>query len=173
MLFRSNITFIVLNNSYDIEIPKLSKSSRHFGAQIYTEGFSNALYQIELKLSWAGKKPGIISHNLDKLYVKNNGKAGKTYNVYFADSKLKGANEKDLMKGKPLKVLFVTFDNKNESDVGSPVFNKKTNEFIGMKIRVDKSADGKSDEYSVVSSVEFIKLMKKIGIIKKKPWYRF
>ena len=67
----------------------------------------------------------------------------------------------------------MTFKDNHESDEGSPVYNIKTNEFLGMIIRREKSADGKSYEYSAVSSVEFIKLMKKQGIIKKKPWYRF
>jgi hypothetical protein len=169
-----NITLIVLDKSYDVEIPKMSILYGHKDSQVYIECFNNVLYQLDFKLSWAGKKLNILSHNLDQFYVKNKGKAGKTFNVYFADARFKGIDEKELMKGKKsIKVLYLTLEKKYECDMGSPVYDTKTNEFLGMIIRDDKNEDGKSYEYKAVSSVEFIKLMKKQGIIKKKPWYRF
>ena len=171
----NNISFIVLNKSYDIEISKLSKNLRHNGAAIYNECYNDPVNNMDFKLTWEGKKPNIHAPDPEKLFVVNNGNAGEAINLCFRERKYIGLKESVGSKEIPVIAITLTFEKNFVLEAGSPVFNKKTNEIIGMMVNIGTSADDeKMNRYFAISSFEFIKLMKKQGIIKKKkPWYRF
>jgi hypothetical protein len=183
----SNITFIVLKKSYDIEPIVMSKKYKHRGEKIYNESLDNPLINMELIFAWEDRKLIVVSQNLDKFYCTFHGMGGENDDITFLEPKaIEAKNNRDRVlvdeNGKLINleeydysgtviILQLHFEEKAKRETGSPVFSAKTKEFIGMIIYNGiEPIDGR-EEFIAVTSFEFIKLMKHLGIIKK-PWYR-
>src|SRR5450631_3995357 len=115
----------------------------YIGTAIYIESLTKSRTDIYLKYSWAGKKLNIVSHDLEKYYCTYNGVGGRTHKSKFYEEDINGKIDKPVDGRKQSTVITMDFEleGNHKMEPGSPIYFKKTNEFIGMVIINGRKTD--------------------------------
>src|ERR1035437_9936163 len=159
-------TFIMFKNkSFDIIPSVLSDSEMLPGTLVHNEGFY--IHQPPaLNIVWEKGKLVIHKYSLDNIRKEYKGYTKEYQIMNFEIPNPQGIQLKNA------KCLFLSYGGTPAGTIGAPLITKKTNEIAGMisgGIRLNAT---EVSEFSAISSMEIIKAMKKIGLVKK-PWWKF